>query len=60
MINVDKLKRFETLNCYQENILTYYDGLEVVVKALIVLFGAPDCKLDLSNDDIKITVSDIE
>lgn len=60
MINVDKLKRFETLNCYQENILTYYDGLEVVVKVLIVLFWGPDCKLDLSNDDIKIAISDIE
>lgn len=48
MINVDKRKLLNTEELfYQENILTYYDGLEGVVAALIVPSEAQDCKLDL-------------
>lgn len=53
MINVDKRKLLNTEELfYQENILTYYDGLEGVVAALIVPSEAQDCKLDLAKLDI--------
>lgn len=50
VINVDKQMLANSELFYQENILTYYDGLEGVVEVLIVLSVGPDCTLDLAEN----------